>query len=827
MPLKILVVDDSATDRQVLQHVLSDYEVLTATDGLDATLQLERHTDIDLIILDLNMPGMNGFQFLEFLGENHLFERLRTIILTNYDEPDNEVRGLQLGAVDFVRKPVDAEVLKARVMVHGFHIQKQRELAWSLYKKEITYGQIFNQVPVGIAISFNHDALAQNDNPYFLINPTLENMLGRSRNELMHLGWAAITHPDDVEENLRLYHRLQRREINHYEMDKRYVRPDGSIVWVHILVSSLVLPEESQLNHISLVVDITDRKEMEHALQESERSKSVLLSHLPGMAYRCLFDRDWTMQFVSDGCLNLTGYPPECIINNRDLSFNDIIAPEYREELWREWEYDLLKQLPFRREYEIITSDGTRKWVLELGQGIFTGQGGVEALEGIIFDISGRKATEQELKHTSEHDRLTGLYNNDYLIKLLDQDMAAEPSAARAVVSVNLTSIHSLTALYGLRYSLDLIKRIAEALEVLCTEDRMLFSTYVNSFIFYVKSYETANAFEGFCRDIANKLKEVLAAEGIAYGIGAYVIDNAKRLDAEQILKNLMMISEVAINNQDRGIQTHYFDASIEQQILRDLQLRSELDKVCAEDHDGGLFLQFQPIFSLKTNRICGFEALARLRSDTLGLVSPLEFIPIAEKTKLIIPIGNKVILQALRFLKTLESHGFPDLYMSINVSVLQLLQGGFCRTLFETLHRLDISPNQIGLELTESIFASDHLEINRTLAVLKQAGMHIAIDDFGTGYSSLAREWELNVDCLKIDKSFVQNLMDFPPEKSIISDIISMAHRFDHDVVAEGIEYESQRNLLAQWGCDKIQGYLISRPLDPQAVITLLKEQA
>lgn len=177
----------------------------------------------------------------------------------------------------------------------------------------------------------------------------------------MRPGRAAITHPDDVEENLRLYRMFQHGEISNYEMDKRYVRPDGSIVWVHILVSSLVLPEKTQLNHISLIMDITDRKEVEKALQESERSKSVLLSHLPGIAYRCLFDRDWTMQFVSAGGLPLTGYPPESIINNRDLAFNDIIAPEYCEDLWREWEYDLFKRLSFRREYEIIASDGTRK----------------------------------------------------------------------------------------------------------------------------------------------------------------------------------------------------------------------------------------------------------------------------------------------------------------------------------------------------------------------------------------------------------------------------------------------------------------------------------
>lgn len=462
---------------------------------------------------------------------------------------------------------------------------------------------------------------------------------------------------------------------------------------------------------------------------------------------------------------------------------------------------------------------------MELGQGVFNDQGDAKELDGIIFDISSRKAMERKLKHSSEHDRLTGLYNNNLLIEMLRQDTETGTIVARAVVSINLTTIHSLTAMYGLRYTLDLVKCFAVALEILCTKNHMLFSTYENSFIFYVKSYATINDLEDFCRAISDRLKDVLAAEGLAYGIGVYVIDNAKRLDAEQVLKNLMIISEIAINNQDRGLQTHYFDDSIERQILQDLQLRIVLDNACSELHDGGLFLQFQPIFDLTSNRICGFEALARLRSDTLGLVPPLEFIQMAEKTKLIIPIGDKVILQALQFLKELEHQGYPDVSMSINVSVLQLLQADFCKTLFDKLQKMDISPDRIGLELTESIFASDYLEINRTLAVLKNTGIHIAIDDFGTGYSSLAREWELNINCLKIDKSFVQNLMDLPPEKSIISDIISMAHRFDHYVVAEGVEYESQRKLLEQWGCDKIQGYLISRPLDPEGALKLLKD--
>ena len=172
-----------------------------------------------------------------------------------------------------------------------------------------------------------------------------------------------------------------------------------------MIVAPLNLSNNQHKSYICLVQDITDRKLFEKALNESERSKSVFLSHLPGLAYRCYYDREWTMQYVSDGCYSLTGYPPECLLYNRDLSYNDIISPEYRETLWNKWEQILAKREPFKHEYEIITATGEKKWVLELGQGVFDGKGEVEALEGIVLDISDRKAIEDALKYNNEHDR--------------------------------------------------------------------------------------------------------------------------------------------------------------------------------------------------------------------------------------------------------------------------------------------------------------------------------------------------------------------------------------------------------------------------------------
>ncbi len=138
----------------------------------------------------------------------------------------------------------------------------------------------------------------------------------------------------------------------------------------------------------------------------------------------------------------------------------------------------------------------------------------------------------------------------------------------------------------------------------------------------------------------------------------------------------------------------------------------------------------------------------------------------------------------------------------------------------------MQVNPKNIGIELTESIFMSDYDYINTIISELRDAGLHIAIDDFGTGYSSLAREKELNVNCLKIDKFFIDKLLELAPERSITGDIISMAHRLGHCTIAEGVEQEGQKQYLLAHGCDKIQGYLVGRPLDEEAAIALLAQQ-
>ena len=178
-------------------------------------------------------------------------------------------------------------------------------------------------------------------------------------------------------------------------------------------------------------------------------------------------------------------------------------------------------------------------------------------------------------------------------------------------------------------------------------------------------------------------------------------------------------------------------------------------------------------------NRLTSLQALGRLRT-VAGLVSPLEFIPIAEKTKLILPIGEKIIAKALCFLNRLNKLGYNEIGISLNISVIQLLSPNFTNRLFELISEIQVNMKNIYIEITESVFASDYDKINSILEIMRKAGLQIMIDDFGTGYSSLYREQELKADYMKIDKYFIDNLLCADQSKAITGDIISMAHKLD-----------------------------------------------
>ena len=680
------------------------------------------------------------------------------------------------------------------------------------------YETMFEQVPFGIAVSYNCYP-TDGENKDASINSIYEQITGRKKEEMIKLGWAIITHPDDLQEDLDKYNALQKGIINNYSMEKRFIRPDGSIVWVDLTVAKLNFDNDSKYKHISIVQDITVRKSMENALIESERSKAVLLSNLPGMAYRCNYDRDWTIQFVSKGCYELTGYKADSLINNKELSFNDLIAPEYHELLWNVWRRKLIKKNHFKYEYEIVTAEGQRKWVLEIGQGVFD-ESGVAALEGIIIDISYRKEQENKLKFISEHNELTGVHNRRFFESFLISESKFKRYHNRAIIYIKLKKIDSVSLIYGYNFSRRLIIELSEKLCKICNNNRKLFQISLDRFVFYIKNYDDKCDLSDFSSEIFNKFKEVQILYNLGCSIGILEIEK-DNCDLESLLKSVSFAAENADN---KNIFDYcFYDDKLKAKANRENNIKDELFKTITDDDAKSIFLQYQPILNQKTGKIMGFEALARFKSEKLGLVPPSEFILIAEEMQLIVPIGLRVIYNACKFIRKLELSGYDHIKVYVNVSVIELLRDEFIGNLKVLIEESKIKTENFGIEITESIIMDNFEIINDKLYELKKMGIEITIDDFGTGYSSLSRESELHVSGLKIDKYFADKIIEQDNDKIITADIISMAHKLGQFVIAEGVEHEKQYQYLVDNNCDYIQGYYISKPLDEDDAIKIL----
>jgi diguanylate cyclase (GGDEF)-like protein len=301
-------------------------------------------------------------------------------------------------------------------------------------------------------------------------------------------------------------------------------------------------------------------------------------------------------------------------------------------------------------------------------------------------------------------------------------------------------------------------------------------------------------------------------------GIGIYPDDGET---AEELLNNADLAMYYAKRGGGNGYR--YFTTKMSETALRRLNLESHLRK--AIEHDE-LKLHYQPQLDIVTGQFSSLEALIRWDCQELGWLSPVEFIPLAEETGLIISIGEWVLREACRQAKNWLDQGIPLSHMAVNVSAIQFLHKGFSSLVATILAETGLEPNMLELELTESVLINDEEIVLAVLRSLKQVGVLLAIDDFGTGYSSLSRLKNFPIDRLKIDQAFVSNLEQNSENAAIVVAVIAMAKGMNMKVIAEGVETTGQLDFLTNKRCNEAQGYFLSKPLPPAQVEEFLMKR-
>ena len=509
----------------------------------------------------------------------------------------------------------------------------------------------------------------------------------------------------------------------------------------------------------------------------------------------------------SAAILNCAQHSPEYYQNMRESITRDGL---WRGELWQRRK-DGEEFLSWLQSSEVRDAQGNRTHYI-----------------GVLTDITERKRNEQELRYLANYDTLTGLPNRTLMSERLGHAVIRARRGGRkvAVLFLDLDRFKHVNDSMGHAAGDRMLKAAGSRLRDNVRDGDTVARIGGDEFTVVLEELADAGEAERVAQKLISAFEKPLELNDGQDVVISPSIGISLYPDHAQTPTDLLKFADTAMYQaKDRGrktymVYTETMDAAARMRATLVGALRKAMER-------GEFRLVYQPKLSLLDERITGVEALLRWNSQDLGEISPVTFIPVAEESGLIIEIGDWVLVKACEQLASWHRDGLRDISMSVNLSVLQLQRGDLTQRLCDILAENDMAPNQLELELTESVIMANAEQSISTLRQLKAVGVTLSIDDFGTGYSSLSYLRRLPIDALKIDKEFVGDITTDPDDEAITATVINMAHSLGLNVVAEGVETAEQAEYLREQGCDEIQGHWLSIPLPPEACFIFLRDRA
>jgi diguanylate cyclase (GGDEF)-like protein/PAS domain S-box-containing protein len=477
----------------------------------------------------------------------------------------------------------------------------------------------------------------------------------------------------------------------------------------------------------------------------------------------------------------------------------------------------------FRSEYRILHKDGTYRWVLSQGLAVRDSQGCILRIAGSQTDLT---------HHVALFDQLTRLPSRALFIEQLKRAFSRverQSDYQLAVLFLDCDRFKVVNDSLGHTIGDLLLQEVAQRLEGALRPGDVVARLGGDEFAILLENLQSPQDAERVAIRINQALVRPFSLEGhtvyISGSIGIALSTSRSQQPYSQQLQSqqpedLLRDADTAMYRAKAAGKSQYavFEGTMHEQAQRSLQLETDLRRA-VEAEQFQLF--YQPIWSLETNAIAGFEALIRWPHPTRGMISPAEFIPVAEETGLILPIGQWVIQEACRQMNAWR-YQFPEtqpLTVSVNLSAKQFSQPDLVEQIQATLDETGFLPHRLKIEVTETMIVENQQAAVQVLTQLQALGIQIQVDDFGTGYSSLSVLHKLPLDTLKVDISFIRLIETDPDNAEIVKIIIMLAHNLGMQAIAEGVETEAQRSHLKSLGCNFAQGYLLSKPLPPQEI--------
>jgi diguanylate cyclase (GGDEF)-like protein/PAS domain S-box-containing protein len=714
------------------------------------------------------------------------------------------------------------------------------------------------------------------------INPAAARILGRTAEELLGLAstsptWVTI-HEDGSpflkEDYPSLIAMRTGKPVHDVVMGVQ--RPDGELAWISIN-SQPVLEAESTDSFavVSTIHDITQQRAAEQAQQRLNRALRLLsqcnqilihateekqllddicrmivdvgsyrmawvgyAEHDAALTVRPMAEHGYGQDYLQNIRIswgdNETGQGPTGVsIRTGQTAVNQDYLTNPKMQPWRELAvsqgYQSSISLPLRQDGRVfgalaIYSPEPHSFAAEEVCLL------EELAEDLAFGISTlraharREIAEAQLAFLARHDPLTRLPNRRLLRERFESVLEQNGERPLALLFLDLDSFKEINDSLGHAIGDELLVAVVERLQPCLGAEHTLSREGGDEFMVLLPGM-------GEMKEIAHIAQDMLAAAQDSFHVGSNTLHTTFSIgislyphdgtDFDTLRKN----ADIALYRAKEGGRNNYrfFTEQMNIDARRRMQIQTDLHHAVRQ---GEFLLHFQPQVDIADGRIIGTEALLRWRHGNDEWIPPNHFIPVAEQCGLIIPIGEWVLEQACRQARAWQRSGLPPLVMAVNLSAAQFRHGNIIETVSRVLDASGLAPHLLELELTESILLQDTETAIKTLHTLKEIGVQLSIDDFGTGYSSLSYLKRLSLDKLKIDQSFVRDLGEDQDNQEIVRAIVQLGHILKMGIIAEGVETREQLERLRAFGCDQVQGYLISKPLPPDQIPALFANQ-
>jgi|GEM_PF-826030 len=691
-------------------------------------------------------------------------------------------------------------------------ITEYRRLENALRQSQEQFMKVFEEAPIGMLICDLECQTLQS-------NRALQKIFGYSEAELLSIPFQQVIHPDDRDRVIESHQTLLQGNGEAYSQeDIRYLRKDNEVVWGRATAALVRDMQGKPSCTVTMLEDVTERKQTE---EEMKLAALVYQSSNEGIQ---VMDADNHILAVNPAFTAITGYTAQEVIGkNPSLLRSSHHDQAFYTTIWQElnttgkWQGEIWNRRKNGECYVEWLSINT----------IYRDNGSVRRRVALFSDITAKKKNEELIWQQANYDGLTGLPNRHMLHDRLARAIKKTHRTALplALLFIDLDRFKEVNDSLGHEMGDILLKEAALRMENCVRETDTVARFGGDEFVIILSEINSIDCVARIAHNLLSKLAEPFQLGVETVYISASIGAALYPTDATDVATLLRFADQAMYAAKSEGRNRfQYYRPVMQETINARMRLANDMHKALANQQ---LRVYYQPIVELSTGAIYKAEALIRWQHPLLGLVSPADFIPIAEVTGMITGIGDWVFYQAVAQAARLRATYHPEFQISINKSPVQFLTNFDNHTCWlDHLQRLGLPAQALVIEITESLLMEVKDRISDQLQAFKDNGVAVALDDFGTGYSSLSYLRKFDIDYIKIDQSFVHNLAADTRDMALCETIINMAHKLGMKVVAEGVATLDQYRLLAQMGCDFGQGYFFAKPLPPDALERLLSEQ-